>query len=287
MATLRDKGNVSLHLGELSELLRFQTRHHKGAIYRHPQLGRVLTLNDEIQHVEVWAPLYHEPLIHLPIAFVRKPRNALVLGGGSFYAVQELLKYDSIQRVLMLDLDDQLLEKVVQIYEHAHKASIDPRLMIKIGDAFKILPKLNERFDLVVNDSVDLLRGRSNSIAAMTRLLKPGGICSDVVYRHIFDSLSVRKTLRILKANYYHALSLVFAAEYPGILHLLTLWSLSSKLSQKMSVSLNREQLRWSESPTANPCSYYDPRFLSYYLHLPAMIRRRLNENSHESLLKT
>lgn len=277
MATLRDKGNVSLYLGELSELSRFQTRHHKGVIYRHPQLGRVLTLNDEIQHVEVWAPLYHEPLIHLPAAFIPHPRNALVLGGGSFYAVQEVLKYESIQQVLMLDLDRQLLEKVIQFYEHAKTTSQDPRLMIEIGNAFKILPKLNERFDLVVNDSVDLLRGRSNSVAAMTRLLRPGGICSDVIYRHIFDSLLVRKTIRMLRANYYHALSLIFAAEYPGILHLLTLWSLSSKLSQQLSVSLNREQLLWSESPTANPCSYYDPKFLSYYLHLPALIRHRLN----------
>lgn len=277
MATLRDKGNVSLYLGELSELLRFQTKHHQGVIYRHPQLGRVLTLNDEIQHVEVWAPLYHEPLIHLPVAFIPRPRNALVLGGGSFYAVRELLKYDSIQRVLMLDLDSQLLEKVIQIYEHATTASQDPRLTIKIGNAFKILPQLNERFDLVVNDSVDLLRGRSDSVAAMTRLLKPGGICSDVVYRHVFDSFSVRKTIQMLRANYYHALSLIFAAEYPGILHLLTLWSLSSKLSQQLSVSRNREQLLWSKSPTANPCSYYDPRFLSYYLHLPAMIRHTIN----------
>jgi spermidine synthase len=278
VATLRDKGNVSLYMDELSELSRFQTKYHNGVIYRHPQLGRVLTLNDEIQHVEVWAALYHEPLVHLPAAFIPRPRSALVIGGGSFYAAQELLKYESIERVLMLDLDMQLLEQVIQIYEHAKIASKDPRLTIKIGNAFKIIPKLNERFDLVVNDSVDLLRDRSKSVAAMTRLLRPGGICSDVVYRHIFDSLSVRKTVHMLKAKYHHALSLIFAAEYPGILHLLTLWSFSSKLSQQLSVSRNRDQLLWSKSPTANPCSYFDPRFLPFYLYLPPIVRDRIKE---------
>ncbi len=276
MATLRDKGNVSLHLGELLVLSRFRTARHEGVIYRHPQLGRVLALNGEIQHVEVWAPLYHEPLVHLAAAFVEKPKTALLLGGGSFFAVQELLKYRSIKRILMLDFDKQLLDRVIEHYHHAQLARQDPRLEIRICDAFEELPTIDDRFDLVINDSIDLMRDRGSGVAAMSRLLRPDGVCSDVIYRHIFEEGSLTDTIQLLRDNYQNALSLIFAAEYPGILHLLTLWSFSQKLSQTKRKSVNLEHGSWARSPSSNPCSYFDPRFLSYYLHLPFIVRNQL-----------
>lgn len=276
MATFRDKGNVSLHLGSLQVLSRFRTAHHEGVIYRHPQLGRVLALNDEIQHVELWAPLYHEPLVHLPTAFVEKPRTALLLGGGSFFAARELLKYRSIKRILMLDFDEQLLDQIIRHYDHAKRIKENPRLEIRICDAFEELPMVREQFDLVINDSIDLMRDRGAALSAMSRLLGPRGICSDVVYRHVFDDRALNDTIRLLRNKYHIVLSLVFAAEYPGILHLLTLWSSSQNLSQTRKKSLNQEHAYWERSPSSNPCSYFDPRFLSYYLHLPLMVRKLL-----------
>lgn len=276
MATLRDNGNVSLHLGELLVLSRFRTARHEGVIYRHPQLGRVLALNGEIQHVEVWAPLYHEPLVHLPAAFVENPKTALLLGGGSFFAAQELLKYRSIERILMVDFDKQLLDQVIEHYDHAKLAKQDPRLEIRIRDAFEELPTVDDRFDLVINDSIDLMRDRGTALSAMSRLLRPGGVCSDVVYRHIFEDGSLTDTIRVLRKNYHNVLSLIFAPEYPGILHLLTLWGFSRKLSQTRKKSVNLEHGFWARSPSSNPCSYFDPRFLSYYLHLPLLVRRQL-----------
>ena len=276
MATLRDKGNVSLYLSDLRTVSRFQTSHHDGAIYLHPQLGKVLALNGEIQHVEVWAPLYHEPLVHLPAAFLREPRTALVLGGSSFFAVQELLRYQTIRRVLMLELDQRLVDTVIKNYNHAKRVQRDLRLEIRICNAFNELPRLTEQFDLVINDAVDLMCDNGSAVKAMTRVLGRRGVCSDVVYRHIFEDRSLTKTIRLLRDSYHNAVSLIFAAEYPGILHLLTMWSASTKLSQTARSSVNEEQLLWKKSPSSNPCSYFDPKFLQYYLHVPPLVRRRL-----------
>lgn len=273
MATLRDKGNVALHLDELRPIRRFSTTYHDVAVYRHPDLGLVLSLNKEIQHVEAWSPLYHEPLIHLPGAFIREPRTALVLGGGSFFAVRELLKYGSIERVLMIDIDRQLLDAVAELYEHAAIVQNDSRLEVRIANAFDRLDRQTERFDIVINDSVDLLQQGPGVFSDLARLLEPQGVCADVVYRHVFAQSSATRTLRMIKDTFSTALALVVVPEYPGVLHLLTLWSYSSVLTQARKTTVNGEQLQWIRRPSSNPCVYYDPRFMSYYLHLPKFVR--------------
>ena len=108
MTTITDKGSVSVHLTGLRVLSELSTAFTHAVLYSHPQLGRILTLNEEVQHIEAWAPLYHEPLVHLPAAFIEAPRSALLLGGASFFAAKEVLKYDSIERVLMLERDAEL-----------------------------------------------------------------------------------------------------------------------------------------------------------------------------------
>jgi len=281
VVTLRDKGNVSLHLSSLRILLKLRTSRHLVVVYRHPQLGRVLTLNDEIQHVEAWAPLYHEPLVHLPIAFVAAPRTALVVGGGSFFAVHELLKYRSIKRVLVMDYDQELLDAICATYNHAAVARRDQRVEVRAKNAFRAFTSLQERFDVVINDSVDLFRTQGpNIFAAMSRLLRRNGVCSDVVYRHVFDDRGLKRTIRLLRANHNTVLSMIFAPEYPGILHLLTIWSDNKLLNQKQEKTLNLEQRAWANSPNRNPCQYFDARFLKYYLHLPAYLRSQLTEAS-------
>ncbi len=275
MVEFREHGNVAVQLSGLAELRPIHTTQTEGAFYQHPTLGRVLILNGEIQHVEAWEPLYHEPLVHLPSAFIEGPQTALVIGGGSFFAVREVLRYRSIERVLMLDHDAELLAIMTEEYEDARIARTDPRLEIRTTDAFRELPHLREQFDLVVNDSVDLLTVE-NAYQVFASLLTSQGVCSDLIYRHIFESTATRESFKRLGWASRHVASLVFVPEYPGILHLLLLWGKSPSLIQDLPATRNCEQLAWCQNPRLNPCRYFDPRFLKFYLHLPRCVREKL-----------
>lgn len=276
MYSVVESGDVSLHLSDLAEVANCRTMHAHVVVYRHRRLGQVLVLDGEIQHVEAWAPLYHEPLVHLAAAFVEVPRSVLLLGGGSLFAAREVLKYRTIQRVLMLDRDQELLDVVTQHYEHAQDVRRDPRLEIRFVEAFGGLASLKENFDLIINDCDDLTARGRRIFQELAFLLRPSGICSDVMFRHCLDLPYVEETTRILAAQQSWAMSLIFVPEYPGILHLLTLWSNSSRLSQKARSPANREQLSWISAPDSNPCAYYDPRYFAYHLHLPRYVRERL-----------
>jgi len=279
VASLRDRGNVALHLAKLNAIRKHRTRHHQAAIYLHPELGNVLVLNGEIQHVEAWAPLYHEPLVHLAAAYTRSPKTALILGGGSFFAAKEVLKYASIKRVLMLDHDKEVCDLVSETYSHAAEVRQDVRLELHYEDAFQTLESTNDRFDLIVNDSVDLLRrDGAGAFGLLGARLSRGGVCSDVIYRHIFAGSHAAQSFRLLQQEYRIAASMIFVPEYPGVMHVLTLWGTGRFLVQTLRKPRNLEQQMWCRSPNRNPCLYYDPRFLSYYLHLPPYLRRQIKE---------
>jgi len=203
-----------------------------------------------------------------------------VIGGGSFFAVREVLRYRSIERVLMLDHDAELLAIMAEEYEDARIAQADPRLEVRTTDAFQELPRLREQFDLVVNDSVDLLTVE-NAYQVLAALLTSQGVCSDLIYRHIFENTVAGESFNRLGWAHRHVASLVFVPEYPGILHLLLLWGKSPSLIQDLPTTRNCEQLAWSRNPRRNPCRYFDPRFLNFYLHLPRCVREKiLNQQS-------
>ncbi len=256
------------------------------SLFRHPELGRIFVLNNEIQHVEAWAPLYHEPLVHLPASFVGRLSDVLILGGGTLYAASEALKYKSVRRVVLLDRDPRITETVAQYYSHARACLKDHRFTLLHADAYSLLPRLRNQFDLVINDAADLLDVRLHAVpgcaapdvfSEMTATLKPRGVCADVVQRHAFERSRILRTVKHLDRRSPLALSLVFLPEYHGVLHVLIIWGgRDSRVTQTPGRLLNPEQARWAQDPKSSPCVYYDPRFLRYYFYLPRYLRQAL-----------
>jgi spermidine synthase len=277
---------IGVSLARLTPVMRRRSSFGGIGLFRHRELGRVFVLNGEIQHVEAWAPLYHEPLVHLPASFVEQVNDVLILGGGTLYAASEALKYKSVRRVVVVDRNPLVTETVAQYYPHARACLKDHRFTLVQEDAYGVLARLRNQFDLVINDGADLLdvkfRGVQggagpNLFSVMAAALKPSGACADVVQRHLFERERILRTLQRFGQRSRVALSLVLLPEYHGVLHVLTIWGKrGSAVTQTPSRLVNTEQSRWARNPKSSPCVYYDPRFLRYYLYLPRYLRQAL-----------
>ncbi len=214
---------VSLLLRELILQEKFTSKvGQEVSFYSHKQLGRVLVINDEVQHVEAWKSLYHEPLVHTPIAFLQEPKTALILGGGSLFAAYELLKYDSLQKVVMIDHDEEVIDLMLRHYDHAKECLEDVRFNLDIYN-FTDGIKNYGKFDLIINDAIDLYTEQENQIfpdaySVITDLLSVHGVCSDVIYRHIFDKEILDGSLSSLPKKGNKVFGLITIPEYPGIL---------------------------------------------------------------------
>lgn len=275
MRRFAEPRDLAINLQGLEVLADEQTEIQHLRLFRHAKLGRVLVIGDEVQHVEAWQALYHEPLVHLPAAFLPEVGSVLVLGGGSLFAAYEALKYPTVARCTLVDHDARVIDLMARHYQHARKVISDPRFHYVVADALDYVRASTETFDLIINDCLDLTADpyrRCQPYGLLADRLAPGGVCSDLIYRDIFEPGLVALTRRTVGEIGTSIAALVFVPEYPGVLHALTIWG-SAALSQSARRPLNRLQLQWCTGSRPD-LAFYDPSYLPFHLYLPPLFQR-------------
>ena len=268
-----EKNSVSFYLSQLTPICEFDSAKQKVGLYRHPLLGRVLILNGEIQHIENYQYLYHESLVHVSAAFIKSPKNCLILGGGSLFAAFEVLKYPSIERVVLCDFDHAVIDLMIKNYEHAQQVKKDKRFNFIEEDAKVFIKDLNEEYDLIISDCFDLaeMNNGFSMYDRLFRLCSEQGVCSDVIYRHIFDKDCLTNSLGQLKSQANLALSLVIIPEYPGVLHLQIIWGKNRNVHQNQKHTFNEFQHNLAN---LEKFKMFTPNNLPYYLYLPPYLKK-------------
>jgi len=273
-------GDIGISYRDFDILHSETTPHNEIILASSRSLGKILIMNNEVQHVEAWEFLYHEPFVHLPIAFLREPKKCLIIGGGSLNALREVLKYKSFESIELAEIDRRVVEIMLKANPHLSRLVEDSRVAIRNTNAYRYLTECGDRFDLILNDGLDLTKSwiTKSLVRIMNDHLSPLGICSDVVYRHLFERSTTRRMLSQLKGIRKFAFSLLFIPEFPGTLHLLVIWGRNRLISQGLVKPVNLEQLAWIRRKKA-PCRYYDPRNLGYFLHLPTYLKKFLQNS--------
>ncbi|MBU6285140.1 MAG: polyamine aminopropyltransferase [Betaproteobacteria bacterium] len=125
-------------------------------VFDSPQFGRLFKLDGDYMTSERDEFFYHEAMIHPAAIAIGAPRRALILGGGDGGSAEELLKYPSIERVVIAELDEAVLRIARRYFGSIHRGALDdPRVDIQIGDGFAFVKQSKERFDLVILDLTD------------------------------------------------------------------------------------------------------------------------------------
>lgn len=92
-------------------ILSEQTPYQKIVVTKHKDDLR-LFLNGNIQFSSSDEYRYHEALVHIPMSVAKKRSRVLILGGGDGLALREILKYEDVEHVTMVDLDARMVETV-------------------------------------------------------------------------------------------------------------------------------------------------------------------------------
>lgn len=274
-----EKGPVSLHLSDLNLLEECTSKLQDVQIFQHCQLGKVLVINNEIHNVEKWAPIYHEAITHIPMMFIEQPKSVLILGGGDLYAAKILLEYPSVEQIVICDHDPNVIRLTQKYYAHADHVVNDSRIRFIYNDAKQYLNNCSEKFDLIIDDCFNLVETfdeTDNIFEVLHGLLTEDiGICCSLLYRHIFEQHTMQLTKERLLKKQKTVLSLVAVPEYPGVLHLLTIWGKSKNLSQNLKTSKNLWHKKCLEEDIQ--CGIlFSPQYCQFYLYLPPYIRKLL-----------
>jgi spermidine synthase len=117
-----------------------------------------LFLNSHLQFSSRDEYRYHEALVHPGLASVPAPRQVLVLGGGDGLAVREILKYQEIERIVLVDLDPEmtrLFSTNPLLARLNDRSLLSPKVQVINADAFLWVDSAPDVFDFIVVDLPD------------------------------------------------------------------------------------------------------------------------------------
>ncbi|PZP57016.1 MAG: polyamine aminopropyltransferase [Azospira oryzae] len=187
-------------------IARLRTEYQDLEVVDTPMFGRMLLLDKVMMTTERDEFFYHENLIHVGGLAHPGPRSALVVGGGDGGSSEELLKYSTMQRVVMAELDRGVVEASKQYLQKVHRGAFDdPRLTVMIGDGKAFVERTDQRFDIVALDLTDPL---GPSVQLYTRefyeackcILNPGGVLTLHVESPITRPQAYQRIVATLKA---------------------------------------------------------------------------------------
>ena len=115
-------------------------------------------INGAIQFDSIDEHRYHESLVHPIMLATPKHENILVIGGGDGMAVREVLKYDDVEKITLVDLDPAMTKifkehkTLSQLNDNAYD---NPIVKVVNLDAWKFIEASKELYDVIILDLPD------------------------------------------------------------------------------------------------------------------------------------
>lgn len=150
--------------------------------------GRMLVLDGVVQSTEADEFIYHEGIVHPAIyaASASAPvRDVLILGGGEGACLREALRWNSVERITMVDIDAEVVAACREFLPNHHQGAFDdPRVTLIHGDAVAYLRSIPDAsLDVIVSDMTDPVEDGPSTFCftveyftEIARILKPHGV---------------------------------------------------------------------------------------------------------------
>jgi len=145
--------------------------------------GRCLVIDGLMQSTRCDEFVYHECLVHPVMLMHPYPKTVYIGGGGEGSTAREVLRHFSVEKCVMVDIDEDVVRFCKEHLEENHKAFADPRLDCVIDDAKAWIERSDLKFDIIIMDLDDPLEGGpcyqlyTKEFYAMLRTkMNPGGI---------------------------------------------------------------------------------------------------------------
>ena len=94
-------------------------------------------------------------MVHFPMKYLdNDPEYVLIVGGGDLMTLREVMKYKSLKKVIMLELNKNIVN-ICKKYFNVNDFATNNKVEIIYGDADKTINDLNMKFDIIINDTTE------------------------------------------------------------------------------------------------------------------------------------
>lgn len=191
-------------------------------IFENPDLGIVFSLDGITMLTEKDEFMYHEMLVHVPMFLHPEPKKVLIIGGGDGGSLREVLKHESVEKVVLCEVDALVIEAAKKYLPTAVEFD-NPKAEIVIANGAEYVRNFKEEFDVIIVDSTDPTSGEGGHLfteefyQACHDALKEGGVFSAETEDPFYDFGWLKLAYkRISKAFPIAKVYLGFMTTYPS-----------------------------------------------------------------------
>lgn len=134
-----------------------QSEFQKIDFYESKTFGTFFTLDDLMMVNQKDEFIYHDMIVHPAMALNPNIKNVLIIGGGDGGTAREVLRYQHLEKVVMVEIDEEVF-RMCQKYlpQTARGVEEDSRMTLIFDDGLAYVKNAVEgSFDLILVDSTD------------------------------------------------------------------------------------------------------------------------------------
>jgi|HigsolmetaGSP11D_1036233.scaffolds.fasta_scaffold07377_1 spermidine synthase len=156
--TEEEKEHVKVSYRIKNVLTEEQSRFQHVMVLDSAAFGPMLVLDGIVQTTAIDGFIYNEMITHMPLSLHRNPRRVLIIGGGDLGAAREATKYDSVEHIDLVEIDEAVVRAcMAHLPEVSGGRELDPRIHIHSRDGVEFVKQLQDqdRYDVIIVDSSD------------------------------------------------------------------------------------------------------------------------------------
>ncbi len=147
--------NVRFSIKIKEQLLSTQSEFQKIDIFDSPEFGRFFTLDGLIMLTEKDEFIYHDMIVHVPMAVNPDIKNVLVIGAGDGGTARELTRYPSVESIDLVEIDKMVVDVCMEYLPKTASKLTDPRVHLHFEDGLRFVRSRVNEYDLIIVDSTD------------------------------------------------------------------------------------------------------------------------------------
>ena len=137
------------------QLFGLQTEFQRIDVFDSDEFGRFLSSDGSIVFSEKDEFVYDEMIVHVPMAVHPHVKKVLVIGGGDGGCVRELCRYQHIEHIDLVEIDERVVAVCREYLPGVACSLDDPRVHILYQDGLKYIRRIEDEYDLIIIDSTD------------------------------------------------------------------------------------------------------------------------------------
>ena len=234
--------------------------------------GKMLILDDFVMLTESDEFVYHELIAHIPMLLHNSAKKVVVIGGGDGGTIRELLKHDSIEEIILCEIDGMVIDVCKKYFPKVAGELDHNKVSVKILDGVEYIKTLDHCTDLIIVDSTDPIG--------------PGeGLFTKDFYKSVYKALKVAQSespwadAKFLNRIHQNIAGGGFSTIKPYIGSVPTyprgLWSWT--LASKSEIDFNEQIEKIPTEKISSDLKYLTKDILKNIFNLPKFYKDKLN----------